>query len=345
MSTDRMAAWQPLAGYWRKHQALFWWLHSIYALLYGVFFMWLGRHSVLYIQVAVIYLALIWITSLWAPRWALHPRVAGPWGHRLLRLTNYFQRNFYQQILFFLLPVYFASATLLSPHSLFLGLLAVLAVLSTLDLVYEHRLSRRWNFMALFFAVTLFATFNAMLPLLWRTDLSRTILISGALAAAGYATFCIRLSGLTGLRRWGLLLTGVVLLGGLVFFGRPCIPPVPLQLADSRFGLDFDRASLEIRQPLAHVPRRPPEALYLLTAIRAPLGLRERVTHRWYAGDRLISSLPFYSVDGGRVGGFRLWTGLRWPGVIPDQPVRVEVMLENGQLLGRVVLPPAPAQE
>jgi hypothetical protein len=340
----RRTALQPLAGYWQKHQAVFWWLHSAYALLYGIFFMWLGRQSVLFIQVAVIYLAIIWITSLWAPRWARHPRLAGRWGHRLLRLTNYFQRNFYQQILFFLLPVYFASATLPSRHGVFLGLLAVLAVLSTLDLVYEHRLSRRWNFMAAFFAVTLFATFNAMLPLLWRTGLSRTILISGGLAAIGYATFCLRLSGLTGIRRWGLMLVGVILLGGLVFWGRSYIPPVPLQLADGRFGLDLDRTALQIRQPLTHVPRRAPDILYLLTAIRAPLGLRERITHRWYTGDRLISSLPFYVVDGGRADGFRLWTGLRRPALSPDLPLRVDVVLENGQLLGRAILPPAPGR-
>jgi hypothetical protein len=68
----------------------------------------------------------IWITSLGIPYMLAHPRINLKWKHRLRLLINYFNRNFYQQILFFIIPIYYMSTTLDSPNVFFSCLLEFL---------------------------------------------------------------------------------------------------------------------------------------------------------------------------------------------------------------------------
>ena len=64
--------------------------------------------------------------------------------HGIVRTSVYiFNKNFYQQVLFFVLPIYYASATLSSRNFLFVLLLVASALLSTLDIVYDRHLSVR----------------------------------------------------------------------------------------------------------------------------------------------------------------------------------------------------------
>ena len=75
-----------------------------------------------------------------------------------------------------------------------------------------------------------------------------------------------------------------------------------------------------------------------LTSIYAPLGLREQVSHEWYLDGRPVTSSPFYQVTGGRKEGFRLWTGQVFD-LSSAQGIRLDVVTEGGQLIGRASLP------
>jgi hypothetical protein len=72
-----------------------------------------------------------------------------------------------------------------------------------------------------------------------------------------------------------------------------------------------------------------------VTAIYAPLGLRDRIGHRWYQDGRLVFASPFYHLTGGREDGFRLWTSGQVSNVHPGTRVRLDVETEAGQLVGR----------
>src|SRR5262245_33963832 len=121
----------------RDHENKLWWIHSAYALLLGIAVMWLGARNHNYLRIAIFHIAFIWVSSLCLPRLISHPRVSEQWAARFRLLINYFNKNFYQQVLFFILPIYFASATLPSPNIVFVVLLGVSAVISTLDIVYD----------------------------------------------------------------------------------------------------------------------------------------------------------------------------------------------------------------
>ena len=75
--------------------------------------------------------------------------------------------------------------------------------------------------------------------------------------------------------------------------------------------------------------------VYGVTAIYAPLGLRDLVCHRWYRDGRLVFASPFYRLEGGRPEGFRLWTMAPATDVHPGTRLSVEVWTEAGQLVGR----------
>ncbi|MSO24319.1 MAG: hypothetical protein EXQ58_14015 [Acidobacteria bacterium] len=171
------------------------------------------------------YVLFIWITSLLLPR--LAPRLGQRWGRWLPRLIHYFNRNFYQQILFFILPIYYASATLHSRNMVFVLLLAASALLSTLDVVYDRNLSTKWSWAALFFAFNLFACANVMLPVLWGISNLGAFYIGATASFLGFATFCFRLSHLPLWKARAVITVGGLLLIFIVFGGSPISRPHP----------------------------------------------------------------------------------------------------------------------
>ena len=123
-SPEKAPAVHPIAAALLRNQERLWWLHSVYALLFGIGVMWLGHRNFVLLRVILFYVLFIWITSLLLPR--LVPKFGDRYGRWLHRVIHYFNRNFYQQILFFILPLYYASATLRSRNMVFVILLGSL---------------------------------------------------------------------------------------------------------------------------------------------------------------------------------------------------------------------------
>lgn len=322
-----------------RHERILWWGHSIYALLFGVGFMWLGSANFTYLRIAIFHLGFIWASSLLLPIVLDHPKVTGKWRERVRLVVNYFNKNFSQQILFFLLPLYHQSATYSSGHVLFMAVLATSAVLSTLDVVYDRHLSVRWAPMSLFVAFNLFACLNVMLPVLWTIGNTHALIISATLAVTAFSTLCYRLSGLQGKRRTLATISAALLLLVLAFFGRSLVPPAPLRIASASFGLRLDRSVLACSPALDRLPAGRPIHPLLLTAIRAPLGLKEKVGHVWHLNGRVLYRSGFYTVSGGRKEGFRLWTKASLPPLSAGDRIWVEVCTEGGQLVGTADIP------
>ncbi len=326
-----------------RYGDVFWWAHSLWALLIGVAMMWLGSRHYGLLRVAIFQIVFIWVASLIVPVLVARARQRSKWAHRLRLVINYFSKNFYQQLLFFLLPIYYASASAWSWNLLFVGFVAVSALLSTLDVVYDRHLSVRRSLMAVFFAFNLFACINVMLPVVWSISNAAAMRVSGVLALIAFASI------LFGRRRVRWRTAGIVmsvsaaLLVATIEFARPLIPPAPLRLVSYSFGQDVNRRALRIARQVDRVDPGWNGRLYALTAIYAPMGLKDQVSHRWYINDRLVYSSPLHRLVGGRKEGFRFWTS--YP--LADAPagqVRVEIETEAGQLVGRcqiLVAPPA----
>ncbi len=325
-----------------RYGDVFWWAHSLWALLVGVAMMWLGSRHYGLLRVAVFQIAFIWIaSSLVVPALVARAEQRSKWAHRLRLVVNYFSKNFYQQLLFFLLPIYYASASAWSWNLLFVGFVAVSALLSTLDVVYDRHLSVRRSLMAVFFAFNLFACINVMLPVVWSISNAAAMRVSGVLALVAFVSI------LFGRRRVRWATAGVVIAvsAAVIFatieFARPLIPPAPLRLVSYSFGRDVNRRALRVGRQVDRLDPGWNGRLYVLTAIYAPMGLKDEVTHRWYVNDRLVYSSPLHGLVGGRKEGFRFWTSYQFTAV-PGGLVRVDVETEGGQLIGRCEIPVAP---
>ena len=330
-NSNRLPAWLE------RHKEKLWWLHSLYALALGIGVMWLGARHFTYLRIAIFHVSFIWLSSLFLPKLLKQPRLPVRWAPRIQLLINYFNKNFYQQVLFFVLPIYYLTATPWSRNMLFLLLVALSAVLSTLDVVYDRHLSVKRSWAALFFAFNLFALINVMLPVLWSLSNTSTTRISAALALVGFLTLYVPpLPSRTRRLAFGVVIA--FLLVALVELGRSFIPPAPLRLANAEFGGGFQQESMQVEPAVSRLDPGNSLRLYGLTAIKAPLGLEEKVRHLWYESGTLICASPFYNMIGGREEGFRLWTACTLDRISPSTELRLDLETEGGQLIGRAGL-------
>ena len=325
------------ATWLQRHEDKIWWLHSGYALLLGVGIMWLGARNYNYLRVTLFHVGFIWLSSLFLPKFLNRPRLSERWAERLRLFVNYFNKNFYQQVLFFILPIYYASATLSSANILFVALLGISAILSTLDVIYDRHLSVRRSLTASFFAFNLFALINVMLPVLWSVSNAWTTRFAAVMAALGFVSLYHPFPRWIRLRFVCGLLAAILFLV-IVELGRAYIPPAPLRLVKADFGTGIDRESRQVNPVVVETDPASTRELYVLTAIKAPMGLEERVRHRWYKSGKLIWASPLFDVVGGREEGYRLWTQYEFATIESEARVRVDVETEGGQLIGRAVI-------
>jgi hypothetical protein len=328
-----------LRGWLGRHETRLWWLHSAWALAAGVGTMWLGRRHFGLLRLAFAYIAFIWASSLLLPLLQAHPRLSARGRAWITLAINYFNKNFYQQLLFFLLPVYAASVTWSSANAVFVALVALSALVSTLDVVYDRHVAARRFLAALFFAFSLFVCLNVMLPVLWRVSNHQAMRLAGVLAVVGFATLGYRWRTLL-TRRVALTVAAIAAaIAAFVEWGRPIVPPAPLRLVSVEFGRGVARHPPLAVGRLDALPPAEPVRVYAVSAIYAPLGLRDRVRHRWFAAGRELYTSPPYTVTGGRETGYRLWTYVTVRGLAPGSWLRLDVETEAGQLIGRAWLP------
>jgi hypothetical protein len=317
------------------HERLLWCLHSLWALALGVVVMWAGARNYAWIRFTILYILFLWVASLFVPDLVDPPGRPTKWRGRLRIVINYFSKNFYQQVLFFLLPIYYASSTGWSLNLLFVAFLAASALTSTFDVVYDRHLSVRRGLMAVFFAFNLFACINVMLPVLWSVSNRIALPVSAALAVLAFASIRYKFGDLARLHRRRQVGMAAIALVLLVALGRPLIPPAPLRVLSTEFGQGINRRTFEVTRPLEALSPGWSGRIYAVTSIYAPLGLSDRIGHRWYQDGRVVWASPFYQVDGGRKEGFRLWTSAPAKDIQPGTKVRIEVWTEAGQLVGR----------
>jgi hypothetical protein len=322
----------------RRHERLIWALHSAWALALGIGVMWIGARNASFLRVTLFYVAFLWLTSLFVPALVDLPGSGTRWRGRLRLVINYFTKNFYQQLLFFLLPVYYSSATGWSANMAFVGLIAVSAVLSTLDVVYDQHVSVRRGLMAIFFAFNLFCCINVMLPALWSISNRWALPLSAGLATVAFSTIRYQWRDLRRFQvRVQIAAIGVALIL-VVALGRPLIPPAPLRVLHTEFGLGIDRRQFTVTQQVEALPTVEAGRIYGVTSISAPLGLHDKVGHTWFQDGRVVHQSPYYGLQGGRPDGFRLWTSAPISRVRPGSRLWIDVRTEAGQLIGRAEL-------
>ena len=322
----------------RRYTRLFWTLHSAWALISGGIVLVLAHNRYGFLPWVVLFLALTWASTLFFSRFAVgrdSPRMRLAHG-----FVSYLTRIMYQETLFFLLPFYFYSTTFPSWNCAYVLALAVLAVLSCFDIVFDRLLrTSRW-FALGFFAVVTYSALQFFLPLVLHVQIH-----NGAYLAAGVSFFASLPLAYTRseLKHKGRTAMIVVALAAIVVFlkvGRALIPPVPLRLTALSFAPGIDPRTLELE---GEFPEGKPVEAARLTAGRlvvratifSPGRLPIRIQIRLVKSGSFVRESRTLDLVAHRHG-FRVWNAFRAnpAGFVPGR-YRAEVWTGEGQLVGR----------
>lgn len=241
----------------------------------------------------------------------------------------------HQESLFFALPFFVITTSWGDPQMMFTLLLISAGIISIVDpIYYRHIAGNRWIY-PLFHGFSLFALLLTALPILVSMTTHASYL--WALIIAGLVSIPTITRAISAVD-WRGHLARVSLLGFLGVAGwlmQPWVPPATLWVTDSAIThvVNPDRSP---EQRLYHVAQSDLDSAGLMafTAVRAPLGLNERIYHEWYHNGELIDRIAL-EINGGREGGYRSWSRKE---MFPSNPVGrwdVRIMTQGRQMIGQ----------
>ncbi len=333
--TGVAAAVRSLRALALRHRRTFWILHSVWALITGAGVLVLAHERYGFVPWAVAFLGLTWLSTLFFARQP-GPRQASAGRGFRRGVVSYLTRIMYQETLFFLLPFYSYSTTLPSANMVFVGLLAALAVLACLDLVFDRLLQSRPLFGLVFFATVAFAALNLLLPIFGvRPETATPVAAAAALLSGAALLWPPR--RLPMLLTIGLTLAGAAAAAGLARVALPLVPPVPLRLQEVVFTDDFTRSPLAFGTPVGSEATteafRRPQVVAVATVF-APTAVPAEVVLEWWSGGRLLRTSRTAEILA-HSAGFRVWDVLPAPGGVAPGRYVVRVLTDDRQLFGR----------
>lgn len=303
-----------LRSFWVRHRALFWTLHSLWALAIGTFVILLARERYGFVPWVVLFLVLAWASTLFFGR-RIASRSSSDDARRVpgfrAEVTSYLTRTMYQETLFFLLPFYWYSTVVESPNVAFTALLVGLAVFSCVDLVFDRWLRTRPLFGLVFFATVAFAAINLLLPMMLPLDPAIGTPLAAVVAVGSSIPLAVRGTAMSRGVKIGLPLLTVALLALAAGLPR-LVPPVPLRLQNAVFASRIDPDTLVPADTLgpAVASGSLRGRLFVLVEVFAPSNLPARVRLDWLRDGASFHSSREVEITAHNLG-FRVWDGFR----------------------------------
>jgi hypothetical protein len=340
---ERLVAWtrrRVSAHPWLEGLAP--WAVSIGSLTLGLATLFVFRRGLPHVSWVVGYLLLLWflLTLLAELRAPLEKRGR----HLVVGAGEYLVQTLCHGLLLFVLPSYYFAATLTSPNAVLVGLLAVGALLTSVDPWYRALVHPRPWLRCVLLGLAMFGGLNVALALVGMRPIVAAV---GAAGLTGVAlTPALTRPG------QGHSVSTIVRAAGLaagamavVWIDPVWVPPAPLFVA--RAAVARDVVNLEPVDVIdgvvngATILRWGSLAAY--TAIYAPAGVRQSIEHVWRRDGIRVARIPLVApVMGGRREGFRTFSRRReWHPPIAGH-YRVDVVTTSGQLVGRVAFTVTP---
>lgn len=249
-------------------------------------------------------------------------------------ISTFIAQMIHQETLFFTLPFVLATTVWNSGQSLYALVVVSMAVLSIADPLYYGIAGRFRSLYLIFHAHCVFLVVLVTLPIMLHLTTGESLLLAlGITFLAAIPSFLHLLKRRTP-RRWLAFFTIALLLSLGGFMGRIWVPPASLWMTGSALSPALD---IQQRTPQGTIALTPDalrrQGLYVYTAIRAPRGLSETITHVWHQNGERLDTIEL-DISGGREQGYRAWTHKT---NFPDDPRgnwQVDIMTEGGQRLG-----------
>jgi hypothetical protein len=313
------------------------WGISLASLAGGLAALFVFRRGLPHVAWIVGYLLLLWLLFAVLTQVRRSLSASSRRSRRLIvAAADYTIQTLYHGLLLFVLPAYWASATPTSVNAAFLALLVALALLATFDPWYRTLVQPRPWLGYVFFVVTVFAALNVALPLVGLPPFP-SLVASAFLAAVALAPAVRRSGRVTWPAAFRATVAAGVVAATLATLGRAWIPPAPLFLA--RGAIAWNVGSIESIEPLAQAigaSELKERGLLAYTAIYAPAGLRQPVSHVWRRNGEVVTVVVLSPVQGGRREGFRTYSRKTAFPADPAGRWTVDVMTGSGQLIGRL---------
>lgn len=318
-----------------------WWLHSFFALSFGVGVMLFARAGLAHADKILIALFVSWLLMFVALRFIVGPanrREQEGLTRKGVRVaTNYIIKQFYQQMFFFLTPLYASSATWsLSSFNWWVApVLLVCAVVSTMDLVFDNFIMERRLLASAMYGLAMFGVLNVMLPLVGGLDHLSSLTIAACATPASVALLSFSLRQVVSPQGALLTVTLTAALFAAVWFGRAAIPPAPLAMPETAIG-HGTRSSYECLPASKHVLRAHQlDQLRCGSLLREPGGIKEPVVHVWTLDGREIDRVVPTRLPCDGEGA--VFVSTVTPGRVPTDPRgrwACTTLTEGGQLVG-----------
>lgn len=251
---------------------------------------------------------------------------------RLLPLVT---QSLQQETLFFALPFVAAATVWSSAQPVFLGLVALAALVTTLDHIYLDRICPRPGRLLLFQAFCAFVAALVIVPLALHRDTGSALEMAGGLMLVGLLPGALRWMHELRARTW-LRGSAVALLLLAAGWGlRSHIPAVGLEVREMRATQSLD-ASLAPGMALTRldVTALRERGLTAFAAIHAPLGVRQAMVFEWRHDGELVERIAT-DISGGREAGYRTYTRKQNFPAQAQGRWRIDLRTTAGQLLAR----------
>ncbi len=265
-----------------------WWLHSSFALFFGIGVMLFARAGLAYADKLLIALFGSWLLMFIALRFIVGPANRKEHEHvarKGVRLaTNYIIKQFYQQMFFFLVPLYASSATwsLQSFNWWMAPILLVCAVVSTMDLVFDNFIMERRKLASAMYGLAMFGLINVLAPLVFGLTHSQGLVVAAAMTPGAVALLSFSVK--TVMSPQGMIFTvgATVALLLATWFGKVLIPPAPLAMPETAVGHGPILPGYECLPPSKHQIRETQLAgLRCVSWLTEPGGVKEEIVHVW----------------------------------------------------------------
>jgi uncharacterized membrane protein YvlD (DUF360 family) len=311
------------------------WFVSLWSLVLGLLTLLVFRRGLPNVGWIVGYLLLVWLV--FAALTELRARLEERGRRFVVGASEYAIQTLYHNLLLFVLPAYYAAATLDSPNGIFFAAVVASALLTAVDPLYRRLVQPRPWLQHGMFGFSVFSALNVALPLV---GVQPFLSLEGSAALAAMAlTPAFRRPGRVSWAGAGARAAMLACLALIAAWcGRALVPPAPLFVARSTAAREV--SGLEPVNVIGASTRASTVAqwgsLAAYTAVYAPSGLHQPIAHVWSRNGAPLARIPLSPVLGGRADGFRTYSVVR--NLRPPLAGRytVDVVTASGQLIGRL---------